>query len=69
MEKKSVGCATRVRVELPLGARRGAWDCRRFGLGRIVTPVLPMQIELVPGMHLDLCNGELFKEERRHLAA
>jgi hypothetical protein len=56
---KTLGCAKRITVEMPLGARRGAWDCRPFGFGRIITPVLPIRIELDNGTHLDLRSGEL----------
>ena len=59
MKMKTVGCAKRVHVETLLGERHGAWDCRAFGFGRVVTPVMPMQIELEPGTHLDLHSGEL----------
>jgi len=58
-EKKKIGCAKRILVSMPLGERRGAWDCRPFGLGRIVAPIIPMHIELEPGTHLDLATGEL----------
>jgi hypothetical protein len=56
---RTIGCAKRIRVETPFGERDGAWDCRQFGYGRIVTPLLPVSIELVPGTHLDLQTGEL----------
>lgn len=59
MKIATIGCAQRIRVETPLGERRTAWDCRPFGFGRIVTPVLPVQIELQPGTHLDLRSGEV----------
>ena len=59
MKMKKLGSAKRVRVEMPLGARRGAWDCRAFGFGRIVTPIMSTDIELGPGVHLNLQNGEL----------
>jgi hypothetical protein len=62
MKTTTLGRAKRVRVEMPLGERRGAWDCRAFGFGRIVTPVLPMQVELEPGTHLDLRSGEVRME-------
>jgi hypothetical protein len=68
MKMKTIGCAKRVHVEMPLGARREAWDCRPFGFGRIVTPVVPMVIELEPGTHLDLHSGEL-RRERTSIAA
>jgi hypothetical protein len=64
MEAKVIGNAKRVRVEMPMGAQRSAWDCRKFGLGRIVTPKLPVRIELAPGMLLDVATGEILS--RRH---
>jgi len=54
-----LGCAKRVHVETLLGERRGAWDCRPFGFGRVVTPIIEMRIELEPGTHLDLHSGEV----------
>ena len=66
--KKTIGCAKRIQVSMPLGERRGAWDCRPFGYGRIVTPVLPMQIELERGAHLDLSSGEV-SVSRQSIAA
>ena len=56
---KTIGCAKRVTVELPLGEHRGAWDCRPFGFGRIITSRLPIKIELDQGIHLDLRSGQL----------
>lgn len=56
---KTLGCAKRVTVETPLGERRGAWDCRPFGFGRIVTPRLPIKVELDHGTHLNLRSGAL----------
>jgi hypothetical protein len=56
---KTIGKAKRVRVDMPLGERCSAWDCRPFGFGRLVTPRLPIQVELQPGTHLDLRSGEL----------
>lgn len=56
---KSMGSARRVKVRTPLGSRCEAWDCRPFGFGRIIAPVLPTQIELAPGTQLDLATGEL----------
>ena len=59
MRSHRIGRAKRVRVELPLGARRLAWDCRPFGLGRVIAPKLPIDIEVAPGLHLDLNSGDL----------
>ena len=56
---KRIGSAKRVSVELGMGMRHRAWDCRPFGFGRVVTPILPVEIELEPGTHLDLRTGEL----------
>jgi hypothetical protein len=58
MHAKLVGRAARIRVRLPLGAQREAWDCRPFGKGRIVAPRTTGSIEL-DGLQLDLANGEL----------
>jgi hypothetical protein len=55
-----VGTAERVRVRMPLGATRSAWDCRRFGFGRVVAPIAPGSIEVAPGVDLDLASGELW---------
>jgi hypothetical protein len=60
MKVRTIGCAKRVRVKMPLGKTCRAWDCRHFGLGRIVTPVLPIEIELNPGMHLDVHTGKVW---------
>ena len=59
MKAKKIGSAKRIRVELACGEVRGAWDCRRFGFGRIVAPTLPVQIDLDHGTQLDLRTGEL----------
>jgi len=59
MKTRKIGSAKRIRVELPLGDVREAWDCRPFGLGRIIAPQLAVQIEIAPGTHLDLRTGEL----------
>ncbi len=56
---KTIGSAQRVRVAMPLGAQRDAWDCRPFGLGRVVAPQIATMIELAPGTYLDLRTGEL----------
>jgi hypothetical protein len=60
MKVRTIGCAKRVRVKMPLGQTRLAWDCRPFGLGRIVTRVLPIEIELNPGMHLNAPSGRVW---------
>jgi len=57
--KLLVGTAKRVRVRMPFGAMRSAWDCRRFGFGRVVAPVASGAIEIAPGVDLDLATGEL----------
>jgi len=62
MHTRILGRAQRIRVEMPLGAWREAWDCRPFGFGRVVAPVLPIEIELEPGTHLDLATGEVRRE-------
>jgi len=58
--KGRVGTAKRVRVRMPLKATRSAWDCRPFGLGRIVAPIASGAIEIAPGMDLDLATGEIW---------
>ena len=55
---KVLGCAKRVRVRTPLVCR-AAWDCRPFGLGRVVAPVASGVIEIAPGVELDLSSGEV----------
>jgi len=70
MEKRSncLGSAKRIRVRLPLGISRSAWDCRRFGFGRVIAPVADGEIDIAPGVHLNLANGALRTEanaERR----
>ena len=71
METKIIGNARRVRVEMPLGAKRTAWDCRPFGYGRIVTPRMDVQIDLGSGVRLDAATGALMASRRatRQLAA
>ena len=59
---KTIGAAKRISVDLGMGARQRAWDCRPFGFGRVIAPILPVQIELRPGTHLDLHTGELRAE-------
>ena len=61
MKTKPVGCAKRIHVRTVLGEVEEAWDCRPFGLGRVVAPVMPVDIELRPGTHLNLHSGELRK--------
>jgi hypothetical protein len=56
---KRVGIAKRIRVQMPLGARHEAWDCRPFGLGRIIAPALPTRVEIAQGTWLDLASGEV----------
>lgn len=69
MEAKQIGNAKRIRVELPLGAKRTAWDCRPFGFGRIVTPRAPVTIELGSGIMLDAATGAVTSRKHRRLAA
>lgn len=66
---KTIGYARRIRVQLPLGARREAWDCRPFGLGRVVAPALPTQVEIAQGTYLDLTSGEVRTARRTATAA
>jgi len=68
MKMRTLGCAKRVRVETLLGDQHGAWDCRPFGFGRIVTPLVPVQIELEPGTLLDVYSGEV-RRVRTSIAA
>lgn len=56
---KTLGTAKRVRVRMPLGAWRSAWDCRPFGFGRIIAPIAEGEIEITPGVDLDLATGTL----------
>ena len=60
---RKLGFAKRILVQTRFGAQHGAWDCRPFGLGRIVAPILATQIELVPGTELDLTTGEISTRE------
>ena len=65
---KCLGTAKRIRVHLPLGSSRSAWDCRPFGFGRVVAPVADGEIDIAPGVHLNLASGALRTEvntERR----
>ncbi|HZR81699.1 MAG TPA: hypothetical protein VFD92_11425 [Candidatus Binatia bacterium] len=56
---KRLGFAKRVRVRLPFGASRRAWDCRPFGAGRIVAPSLATAVEIAHATWLDLKSGEV----------
>ena len=62
MRMTTIGSAKRVRVKLPLGQTCLAWDCRPFGLGRIVTRDVPVDIELDPGMHLNAHTGRVWTD-------
>ena len=60
MEKgRCLGNAKRIRVRMPFGSTRAAWDCRPFGFGRIVAPVANGEIEIYSGVYLDLHTGVL----------
>ena len=61
MEGRSrrIGFARRVRVRLPFGASRQAWDCRPFGGGRIVAPAVPTEIEIASSTWHNLRSGEV----------
>jgi hypothetical protein len=71
MEARSrrIGYAKRIRVQLPLGVRHDAWDCRPFGLGRVVAPTLPTRVEIAQGTYLDLSSGEVRAAARSASAA
>jgi len=56
---RRVGFAKRIRVQMPLGVRHAAWDLRPFGLGRVIAPELPTQVEITAGTWLDLASGEV----------
>jgi len=56
---RTLGTAKRIRVRMPLGCYRYAWDCRPFGFGRVVAPVTDGSIEIAPQVELDLTSGEL----------
>ena len=66
MEKtlKNLGTAKRIRVRIPLVGSRSAWDCRPFGFGRVIAPVVRGAIEIAPGVQLDLASGALRAESR-----
>jgi hypothetical protein len=65
---KRVGFAKRIRVQMPLGVRHAAWDLRPFGLGRVIAPELPTQVEIADGTWLDLASGEV-RAARRAVSA
>jgi hypothetical protein len=67
---RHIGIATRVRVRMPLSAIRSAWDCRPFGFGRIVAPMVSGMIEIAPGVDLNLATGEVraVRESQRRSA-
>lgn len=56
---RCLGYAERIRVRMPGSAIRHAWDCRPFGLGRVVAPCMSTTIDLAEGIRLNLANGEL----------
>jgi len=65
---RTIGTARRIRVRMPISGYRSAWDCRPFGFGRIVAPVIDGVIDIAPGVHLNLATGRLRSEsesERR----
>lgn len=66
---KRVGFARRIRVQMPLGARHAAWDCRPFGLGRIIAPSLPTRVEIAHGTWLDLASGEVLASRAKSVSA
>jgi hypothetical protein len=55
---------------MPLSAIRSAWDCRPFGFGRIVAPMVSGVIEIAPGVDLNLATGEVraVRESQRRSA-
>lgn len=57
-EGRLLGKAKRIRVKMPAAARC-AWDCRPFGLGRVVAPMMATDIEIANGVMLNLRSGEL----------
>jgi hypothetical protein len=59
----TIGTAKRIRVRMPIVGSRSAWDCRPFGLGRIIAPVTDGVIEIAPDVHLDLASGTVFSRE------
>jgi len=66
---RRVGFAQRIHVQMPLGERHEAWDCRPFGLGRVIAPALPTRVEIARGTYLDLSSGEVRAAERAVAAA
>ena len=56
---RRIGFAKRVRVRLPFGISRQAWDCRPFGGGRIVAPALATEVEIAHSTWLNLRSGEV----------
>jgi hypothetical protein len=71
MEKhaRTVGYAKRIRVTLPFGVRHEAWDCRPFGLGRVIAPAMQARVEIAQGTYLDLSSGEVLAARRSASAA
>ena len=59
---RCLGTAKRVRVRTTYGSSCSAWDCRAFGFGRVVAPVAQGEIEIAPGIHLNLTTGTLRTE-------
>jgi hypothetical protein len=59
----TIGTAKRIRVRIPFVGSRSAWDCRPFGFGRIIAPVVDGVIEIAPDVHLDLATGTLQSRE------
>lgn len=61
-QMRRLGHAKRTRVRTMFGSYCEAWDCRPFGFGRIVAPVVTGCIEIAPRVELDLATGELRAE-------
>jgi hypothetical protein len=59
-----LGRAKRIRVRVSFSGSTQAWDCRRFGFGRIVAPVASGCIEIAPHVELDLGTGAIRAEAR-----
>jgi hypothetical protein len=59
--QKQLGFAKRIRARVGLGTR-AAWDCRPFGLGRVVAPRMEAFVQLAEGVHLHLASGELLAD-------
>lgn len=66
---RRVGYAKRIRVQMPLGVRHEAWDCRPFGYGRVIAPEIPTCVEIAQGTFLDLSSGEVRASGRAVSAA